>query len=172
LERNSGTLGLPSLQSSETFDDRETIYFNDPADDIDFVTLHNILYFIYIGCVNLPLPNEDREEPLPEGYPEEACPFRLFRNADRFLLPALKEHCLFNLEHGVTPQNVSERLFHPDCEHHPELKEFFYQYLITNFDQVKETEGWERAVCNDETSPSTFRYRSRLLFEITIALRQ
>jgi hypothetical protein len=162
----------PSVPSPGSSDDRETIYFNDPADDIDFITLHNILYFVYIGYVNLQLPNEGQEDSLPEGYPEEACPFRLFRNADRFLLPTLKEHCLYNLRHGITPENVAERLFHPDCQHHPELKDLYFQYLIANYHQVIETEGWERALCNDEeVSTSTRNYRSRLLVEITRASR-
>jgi hypothetical protein len=33
---------------------RETIYLDDSADDIDFVTMHSILYFIYIGYISLP----------------------------------------------------------------------------------------------------------------------
>lgn len=146
---------------------------DDPADDIDFVTLHNILYFIYIGCVNLPLPKEEQpEEPFPEGFPAQPDPFCLFRNADKFLLPSLKERCLFNLEHGVTPENVADRLFHPDCQYHGELKEFYFNYLVANYDLVKETNGWERAVCgSDEDSASTARYRARLLLEISRKVR-
>ena len=155
-------------------DDRQIIYLDDPADDIDFVTLHNILYFIYIGCVNLPLPNEDADDEFPpDGYPDEPDPFRLFRNADKFLLPSLKERCLFNLEHGIILENVAERLFHPYCEYHPELKELYFNYLVANYDEVKETEGWERAVCNDEdVSPSTARYRARLLYNISKIVRK
>jgi hypothetical protein len=153
-------------------DDRETIYFDDPIDDVDFTTLHNILYFIYIGCVNLPLPTEDQADPLPEGYPEEACLFRLFRNADKFLLPTLKEHCLYNLRHGITPENVAERLFHPDCQYHSELKDLYFQYLVANYDEVIGTEGWEHALCNDEVSASTRSYRNRLFLEISRAIRR
>ena len=83
-----------SASDANVSDTRQIIYLDEPADDIDFVTLHNILYFIYIGCVNLPLLEEDQiEEPFPEGYPDEADPFRLYKNADKFLLPALKERC-------------------------------------------------------------------------------
>src|SRR5271154_6608178 len=107
---------MSTSSSSDTSDTRQVIYFTDPKDDIDFVTLHNILYFIYIGCVNLPFPQEEADsEPLPDGYPNEADPFRLFRAADRFLLPTLKERCFLHLKHGVTTKNVVERLFHPDC---------------------------------------------------------
>ena len=145
------------------------IYLDQPEDDIDFVTLHNILYFIYIGCVNLP-PLSHKEpdtEPLPEGYPEEADPFRLYRAADKFLLPLLKERCYFHLQHGVTVENVAEMLFHPDCEHHPELQQHFMHYITTNFKAVKDTDGWERAVCDEDVSPAVYRYRARLVLEIT-----
>lgn len=163
-----------SSPSDGVSDDRQIIYLDDPADDIDFVTLHNILYFIYIGRVNLPFPKEEPDdEPLPEGYPDEPDIFRLFRNADKFLLPSLKEICIYNLGHDVTPQNVAERLFHPDCEYHEELKELYFDYLVDNYDEVKETEGWERAVCDDDDdSPSTARNRARLLFNISKKVRK
>ena len=158
-----------SSQCDKTPDDRQVIYLDDPADDIDFVTLHNILYFIYIGCVNLPFTEDESEDdPLPEGYPDEPDPFCLFRNADKFLLSSLKERCYFHLECDVTPQNVVERLFHPECEHHEELKDLYFDYLIANFEEVKETNEWEHVICNDEdVSPSFARYRARLLFDIS-----
>ena len=158
----------PSTSDHEQ-DGRQTIYLDAPANDIDFVTLHNILYYIYIGCVNLPLPKEEHiGDTLPEGFPEEPDPFSLFRNADKFLLPSLKERCLYNLQHGVTTENVAERLFHPDCQYHEELKEFYYKYLMAHYDEVKDTEGWERAVCSDEdVSASTAKYRARLFLKIS-----
>jgi hypothetical protein len=172
-QSHSTTPSSSRSRSAEISDGRQVIYMDDREDDIDFVTLHNILYFIYIGCVNLPLPREDQiNEPFPEGYPEEPDPFCLFRNADKFLLPSLKERCLFNLEHGVTPENVAERLFHPDCQYHGDLKGFYLDYLIANYDVVKDTDGWERAVCgNDDDSASTLRYRARLILEISRKLR-
>jgi hypothetical protein len=172
-ERQFGTSNSSSIPAEVT-DDREVIYLNDPADDIDFVTLHNILYFIYIGRVNLPSSKEETDgETLPEGYPDEAEPFCLFRNANKFLLPELKEWCLFDLEHGITPENVAERLFHPDCEHHEEMKELYFNYLIANYDKVKETQGWERALCGDlNVTPSAAIYRARLIFDISKKVRQ
>jgi hypothetical protein len=142
---------------------------DDPADDIDFVTLHNILYFIYIGCVNLPFPQgKPDSDPLPEGYPDEADPFRLLRNADKFLLPSLKEYCYFHLQYSITIKKVAELLFNPDCAKHPELKDFYFRYLVANYDEVKKTEEWERVVCMDEdVPPSLATYRSRLVFDIT-----
>jgi hypothetical protein len=137
------------------------------------VTLHNILYFIYIGCVNLPFPHDEPDiDPLPQGYPDEPDPFRLFRNADKFLLSSFKELCYFRLVYSVTIKNVVGRLFDPYCQRHAELKEFYFNYLVANYDEVlKEKEEWERVVCIDEdVSLSIVRYRTRVLFDITKAL--
>jgi len=172
---SENAIGTALTQSSsdlnEVSDDRETIYLDDPSDDIDFVTLHNILYFIYIACVNLPLPKW--VEALPEGYPDEADPFQLYRNADKFLLPSLKTLCSYNLQNSVAVENVAERLFNPDCEDHEGLKETYFNYLIANYDAVKDTEGWKCAVCDitDDVTPSTVRYRLRLLFDISKKLK-
>jgi hypothetical protein len=160
----------PQLSETET---RDIVYLDDPADNIDFITLHNILYFIYIGCINLRFPGIQRTDPLPGGYPDEADPFLLYRNADKFLLPKLKYHCYFHLENNLTPDTVPDMLFHAECQHHPELKELFLEYIVANFNDVKDTEGWERAVCqdDDDVSPSVARYKSRLILEISKKLR-
>jgi hypothetical protein len=71
------------------------------------------------GCINLPQAEADNE-PLPEGYPEEADPIRLFRGADRFLTLSKR-----SLEHGVSTKNVVERLFHSDCEHHQQFRQHY-----------------------------------------------
>jgi hypothetical protein len=173
VSESDGGASPTGSPGDKIIDHRQVVYLDDPADDIDFVTLHNILYFIYIGCVNLPFPAVERDdEPLPDGFPDEPDPFRLYRNADKFLLSSLKERCLLYLEHSVTTKNVAERLFHPDCEYHSELKEIYFNYLIANYDEVRETEGWERVVCIDEdVSPSTVKYRTRLLFDISKKLK-
>lgn len=149
-------------------DSREIIYLDEAADDIDYVTLHNILYFIYIGCVNLPFSKDGPKEEHPEGYPATADPLRLFRNAHKFQLPELKDRCLFYLDQGITPQTAVERLFHPECERYDALKTIYFDYVVANYDQVKETKEWERAVCNeDDVSPAVAKFRARLLFDIS-----
>jgi hypothetical protein len=141
----------------------------DPEDDIDFVTLHNILYYIYTGTVNLHVPQIYQDDYLfPEGYPSAADPYLLFRNADKFLLPSLKNRCYNYLKNVVTPEIVAERLFHKDCAHHGDLKTFYLEYVIANYDKVKSTEGWKKAVCSeDENSLSVMKYRTSLLYEIS-----
>ena len=87
----------------EANDDRQVVYMDDPEDDIDFVTLHNILYYIYSGSINMHIKREgDQDYEFPEGYPEESDPFCVFRNADKFLLTSLKELSYRHLIHGAT----------------------------------------------------------------------
>src|SRR5271154_4299951 len=47
---------------------------------IDFITLHNIIYYMYCGLVNLPIPNSI-ETYNSKGFPEIADPFALYRNS-------------------------------------------------------------------------------------------
>ena len=159
---------------SQSYDDRQVIYLNDLDDDIEFVTFHNILYYMYTGVVNLHLQRiEDAGYDFPEGSPEEPDPFSLFLNADRFLLTGLKDVCFRHLVYGVTIENVAERLFHRDCERHQELKDHYFSYLVDNFDKVKETPGWKQAMTyEDGILASVVRYRMGLFYEISKRLKQ
>jgi hypothetical protein len=148
---------------------------DDPADDIDFTTLHNILYFIYIGCVNIGPPNNPQDvDPHPEGYPNEVDPFSLFRHADKFLLPSLKEICFRNLQYASTVKNIAERLFHPECRHHKDLQNIYVEFLVEHYEEVKETEGWKAAFFDgiENSSPTTIAHRMGLMFDITKKLRK
>jgi hypothetical protein len=160
--------GVYSQLAGPPPNNREIIYFDEAKDDIDYVTLHNILYFIYIGCVNLPFTKDGAEEKHPDGYPGIPDAFRLFRSAHKFKLPLLRDRCLFYLDQGLTPQIAVERLFHPECESYDTLKNLYFDYLVANYDEVKETKEWERALTNDDDiSPAAARFRARLLFDIS-----
>src|SRR5271156_4878196 len=120
-------------------DHRPVIAMTDPEDDIDFATLHNVLYFLYTGTVNLHVPLRDQidEYHFPEGFPEPPDPYCLYRNSDKFLLDTLKQRCYMHLNHGVNHENVSERLFHKDTQHHKELQDLYRDYIIEHYDAVK-----------------------------------
>jgi hypothetical protein len=154
--------------TSEGNDKQDVIHFG-PGDGVDYTALHNILYYLYTGYVNLPCLKERLYmEPLPKGYPTEADPFALYQNAHKFLLPELKEYCLFELECGITHDNVVTRLFHSICQEHTDLKELYFNYLVDNYEAVKDTDGWEKAVMgNQDESYDVRNDRMRLLFEIT-----
>lgn len=176
----SNPLGVNSTDETiepggdETNDDRQVVYMDDPEDDIDFVTLHNILYYIYSGSINMHIKREgDQDYEFPEGYPEESDPFRIFRNADKFLLTSLKELSYRHVIYGLTHENVAERLFHSACQHHENLRDGCLEYLLANYDKVKETEGWKRvANYNDDVPISVIKYRMGLLFEISKKVKQ
>jgi hypothetical protein len=108
---------------TEPTENRQVLYMDHDTDEIDFVTLHNILYYIYTGCVNLFQPNIRNPLPnLPKGYPDQADPVSLFRNADKFMLPELRDRCYKHLQFSLTVENVAERLFSTDAQHHEDLR--------------------------------------------------
>jgi len=166
--------GEPPIQSSLS-DTRQVINLADPQENLDFVTLHNIVYFMYTGLVNLHEPYEGQGNvSLPAGYPAEADAYRLYCSADKFPMRSLTKRAYAHLKHGLTPETVSERLFQNDVEHHDELKTLFVDYILQNWDEVKVTEGWKRAHSDDggyyEDDPTylkSLRYRHQLLFEIS-----
>ena len=153
---------------SESNNRTHLIDLDEEVDDIDFVTLHNILYYIYTGCVNLHYTNDDLESHnLPKGYPAEPDPVRVYRNADKYLLPDLKDRCCNHIRLTLTPENVAEKLFSVDGQRHQELQNIFLAYLLEHFDKVRVTTGWENALCEEgEIEPSLLKHRLRMIFEI------
>jgi len=149
-------------------DKRQLIDLYEDVDDIDFVTLHNILYYIYTGCVNLHYKSKDLEFPrVPEGYPAKPDPVRLYRNADKYLLPDLRDRCCNYIKVTLSIENVAENLFSAEAQRHEELQKIFLDYVLDNFDRVKDTEGYQKALCSDDVEPSLLSYRLKLMYEIT-----
>ena len=159
---------------SPTPETRLTLYLNEPEDDIDFVTLHNIIYYIYTKSVNLRLSGLLREYPANDtglivGHPPSPDPFDLYRNAKKFLLDPLAEYC-FEYLRKSTYFNIAESLFRRDTElkHHDKLRELFLKKLIENYEWVKTTTRWREIVCNElDISAETRQHHEQLLFEIT-----
>ena len=152
----------PDPQNNDT---RQIIYLNEEDDDIDFVTLHNILYYVYTGHVNFYNDAQGSKTlALPIGSPAKPDPFRLFRNADKFLLPALVDCCRNHIILVLTPEMVVEKLFSIESQRHQELRDF----LLQNFDKVKKTKEWEQVLSLEEdVDQSLLSYRLRTIFEIT-----
>jgi len=141
---------------------------------VDFVTVHNILYYIYTGCVNLHVPlNGPKYITPPEGYPDEADPFRLYRSADKFLLHDLKGHCFHYIKAatGDDPRKAIQWLFDYNCGHHDELREHCLGRVLARYDELKESEEWRKVVLNEEDVPPSVRqYQERILYEISMRL--
>lgn len=141
-----------------------------PIKDFDFVTMHNILYFLYTGCVNLHFGNV-KEQDLP-GYPDKADPFSLFCAADFYDIKTLQERCFRFLMDTRTPDNICSRLFNQACKvyQYTELREKYITFLLEHYDEVKAKEDWEMvfstygAVMADEYGKLIFEIMGHLNF--------
>lgn len=146
-------------------------------DDTDFVTFHNLLYFLYTGHVNLNHHWQDQAEQLiwpgkePDGWPEEANPTDLFRAADMYLVEPLRSRCLRFLVDTCTINNISERLFDISFQPFEDLKKGYLEYMVKNFDKVKKTKEWREAILQmNEASLEELKYQHGILLEITTSL--
>lgn len=139
-------------------------------DDTDFVTFHNLLYFLYTGYTNL----QDQAEKVswswkePDGWPEKADPFDLFRAADMYLVEPLRSRCLRFLIETCTINNISERLFNISIQPFEDLKKAFMEYMVKNFDKVKTTKEWREIILQmNESSHEELKYQHGIMLEIT-----
>lgn len=133
------------MRPSFTIADKTVVRFNSYTDHIDFTTLHNILYYIYTGSVNLILSDchQDTRSKLPEGFPEKPDPFNLYRNAERFELTGLKDRCYSYLSITTTQQNVVQRLYHFDCCNRIRLITLFLDYFLRFFGDAEDQRNVE-----------------------------
>lgn len=156
-------------QSSPTTDDqgRVTVYI----DDIDFVTMHNLLYFLYTGCVNLHHNPDLLPANLhhPDGYPDVVDAFSMYRAANMYLLEELEDRCYRYLVSTCSPKNICERLLgNPACIHHDKIRNSFLEYMIQNYDIIKMSKEWEDMLLNLKDCPSELvDYRSKILLHIS-----
>jgi hypothetical protein len=122
---------------------------DDPADGIDFVTLHNIIYYLYTVCVNLRVGGEKyppNKTSHPPGYPDAPGALHLYKNA-KYVLLSLSAYCLRYLSATLMPFDVAERLFCEEGEvlHHDEIRDLYLEYLSAHEnDKVKKSEGWQQ----------------------------
>jgi hypothetical protein len=160
--------------TAKTTDSRLVVYFNTADDDIDFVTLHNLIYWMYTNSVNLrargvcPFPANDTA--LVAGHPAEADAFNLYCTAEKLLLEPLQDYCFDYLKRTTYHFNITGRLFRYDAElqHHDSLREWYLEKLIAEYDQVKNTDAWRCVMCNElDVSAETRQYHETLLFEIS-----
>jgi hypothetical protein len=136
------------------------------VDDVDFITMHNILYYLYTGRVNL---HFREKKPAPSGYPQPADPFLLYRAANMYMLEELENRCCHYLQSTLHPENLVERFFdNPECAHHGRIHNMYLEYLKKNFESIKKTEDWQDMWLGmKDCSEEQVEYKSRLLFEIT-----
>ena len=136
------------------------------VDNVDSTTMHNILYYLYTGRVNLHFLGDND---YPVGYPAAVDPFLLYRAANMYMLEELENRCCFYLRETCTPENIIERLFdNPECMHHDRIRNIFFEYLTKNFESIKKTKQWEEMWHTmKDCSEELVAHKSRLLLEIT-----
>jgi hypothetical protein len=83
---------------------------------------------------------------LPAGYPPVADAFQLYFVAERFSLKDLSERCFNFLVTTMEVSTIAAWLFDPRVEQHPRLQFEFYKYLINNYMEVREDEGFRSKV--------------------------
>ena len=139
------------------------------VEDVDFITMHNILYYLYTGCVNLHFLVDNSQEFEGPGYPDEADAFLLFRAANMYMLEGLEDRCYHYLSATCSSENIIERLFEtPECAQHDKIRNMYLEYLNKNFDSIKNTKPWEDMMLGlTENSEELLAHKSKLLFEIS-----
>ena len=104
----------------------------------------------------------------PDGWPEEADPVDLFRAADMYLVEPLRSRCLRFLIETCTINNISERLFDISIQPFEDLKKGFLEYMVKNFDKVKQTKEWREIILQmKESSLEELNCQLGIILEIT-----
>jgi hypothetical protein len=140
------------------------------VDDVDFVTMHNILYFLYTGCVHLHhKSSSDVVYAQSAGYPPPVDASALYHAANMYLLEPLEERCYRYLTSTCTLNNICERLFRSVCAVHEKLKDKYFEYIVQNYDAVKMTQEWKNTILNiSDGPPEEVSYRlTTVLLELS-----
>lgn len=171
---------VPSISNidislASTMDITETRFANQQnrtriqVDHIDFVTMHNLLYFLYTGRVNLHFANVEAQSLI--GYPDKADAFDLYRASDFYGLQSLAQRCFQFLMNTRTRRNICPRLFHIDCKPFKALQEGYNDFLLQHFEEIKKTEDWKSVFNNwTELALEEQNYRVELMLHITSRL--
>jgi hypothetical protein len=166
------------ISGDKTVEGPIEVHLDQEKDDIDLVTLHNVIYYLYTGCVNLGFRGCDddlhRYEPLPPGFPNEADPFLLYKNAKKFLIDDLAQYTFEVLRETLTPEIVVEYLFTgvDDLRCFEELVDMYVDYLVSNYEEVKVLEEWkdlewDEAECGAEIAKFRFSLVRRIMQQLT-----
>ena len=129
------------------------------------ITLHNLLYYMYTGKVNLHI--RGGSVPSYGNCPVVEDQFELYRVATKYGLDQLAARCLHYLRSTLTPMNVCERLFNLWCLDYPALKDSYVEYLVQSFNVVSRRDEWNWFVSHveDEENPESDLHQ-QLLEEI------
>lgn len=99
--------------------------------------------------------------------PNVPDPFELYKAADMYLLERLRDRSLEQLRSCCSVQNICERLFDPTCSRYPDVQAVYMDFLVQNYDRVKQTPAWTEAFETVGLSQSELKFRTKLLFDIS-----
>jgi hypothetical protein len=147
------------------------------VDDIDFDTMHNLLSYLYTGCVNLHYLSRksicssafEEEDDLDLEYPERADAFLLYRAANMYMVEELENRCYDYLRSTCTGENIIDRLFNtPECAHHDKIRDMYLEYVYENFETIKTTKQWEEMLLGmKDCTEDLVAHKSKILLEIS-----
>lgn len=116
------------------------------VDDFNYGTMHNLLYFLYTGRVNLHFGTAKAQ--LQPYYPTNADGFELYRAADFYGIQTLQNRCFRFLMQTRTTDNLCRRLFVIKCEPYKELQQNYISFVLKDYEEIKVKEDG-RAVFMD-----------------------
>jgi hypothetical protein len=138
-------------------------------DNFDFTTMHNILYYLYTGKVNMHhSANADGsfQHPSytftpPEGYPFAADPFELYLTANMFLLEELEQRTGRFLRLKCSSENIISRLGDARLAPFDELKEYYLTFLAQSeiFEVVRNQDAFKELIESADEESVGIGYR-------------
>jgi len=144
-------------------------------DDLDFITMHNLVYYLYTTTRHLSMHDSD-QNPSPydisvlKGYPDEVDPFQLYIASNMHLEEFLEAQCFQYLVRTCTPENICDRPLNIAYRPYNRLIKEYLRFIVDNYYEVKFTKGWSR-VYNDMASSSQdeIEFFSSLLLGISMS---
>jgi hypothetical protein len=109
--------------------------------DDDFDLFHNILYYIYTGCINF-----SSDLTLSNGLhsPNLCSPEDIYTLADRLLLDELKAKAVKFLQLTCTVTNITPRIMSKFADLHEDVASMYDSYFRSHWEVIKCTTEFEQ----------------------------
>ena len=138
--------------------------------------MHNLLYFLYTGRVNLHdtrtyIPSNVDESP--QNYLGLANALELLRAANMYLIEPLEERCCKYLANTCLVSNICQRLFNYQCKPYGKPVNAHIDFVVRNYGEIKMTDAWENVFRDiDPSALEELMYRTDILHRISKSISQ
>jgi len=149
-------------------------------DNVKFTTMHNIVYYLYTGKVNMHYSaNDDGSyfDPSytftpPEGHPPAADPFELYLAANMFLLEEIEHRTERYLRLTCSVENILSRLGDVRLEPYDALREFYIEFVARSdiLDVVRKQPAFKELVEGVDEIPEKSNYRREIIHQLFMKL--